>query len=133
VVAHRVFHHPNLEFCHDCFRPDILLSKNFYESQCKYYCAQYEGKIFNNLAGTGYQQESGQSYTNGDVLRITLDMQRGQITFKKVGSSGATTVTQWVGEQEKLCTVRVFRQKFTLEDAIGSHACSLEANTPLTG
>jgi hypothetical protein len=23
--------------------------------------------------------------------------------------------------------VRVFRQKFTLEDAIGSHACSLEA------
>jgi hypothetical protein len=26
------------------------------------------------------------------------------------------------------CTVRVFRQKFTLEDAIGSHACSLEAN-----
>jgi hypothetical protein len=27
------------------------------------------------------------------------------------------------------CTVRVFRQKFTIEDAIGSHACSLEANT----
>jgi hypothetical protein len=25
--------------------------------------------------------------------------------------------------------VRVFRQKFTLEDAIGSHACSLEALT----
>jgi hypothetical protein len=25
------------------------------------------------------------------------------------------------------CTVRVFRQKFTLEDAVGSHACSLEA------
>jgi hypothetical protein len=22
------------------------------------------------------------------------------------------------------CTVRVFRQEFTLEDAIGSHACS---------
>jgi hypothetical protein len=29
-------------------------------------------------------------------------------------------------------TVRVFRQKFTLEDAIGSHACSLEANTRVT-
>jgi hypothetical protein len=29
-------------------------------------------------------------------------------------------------------TVRVFRQKFTLEDAIGSHACSLEANTCVT-
>jgi hypothetical protein len=25
-------------------------------------------------------------------------------------------------------TVRVFRQTFTLEDAIGSHACSLEAS-----
>jgi hypothetical protein len=25
------------------------------------------------------------------------------------------------------CTVRVCRQQFTLEDAIGSHACSLEA------
>jgi hypothetical protein len=29
-------------------------------------------------------------------------------------------------------TVRVFRQKFTLEDAIGSHACSLEANIRVT-
>jgi hypothetical protein len=27
------------------------------------------------------------------------------------------------------CTVRVFRQESTLEDAIGSHACSLEALT----
>jgi hypothetical protein len=29
-------------------------------------------------------------------------------------------------------TVRVFRQKLTIEDAIGSHACSLEANTRVT-
>jgi hypothetical protein len=29
-------------------------------------------------------------------------------------------------------TVRVYRQKFTLEDAIGSHACSLEANMRVT-
>jgi hypothetical protein len=29
-------------------------------------------------------------------------------------------------------TVRGFRQKFTLEDAIGSHTCSLEANTRVT-
>jgi hypothetical protein len=28
--------------------------------------------------------------------------------------------------------VRVFRQKFTLEDAIGSHACSLQANMRVT-
>jgi hypothetical protein len=30
------------------------------------------------------------------------------------------------------CAVRVFRQKFTLEDAIGSHACSLEASMRVT-
>jgi hypothetical protein len=29
-------------------------------------------------------------------------------------------------------TVRVFWQNFTLEDAIGSHTCSLEANTRVT-
>jgi hypothetical protein len=28
--------------------------------------------------------------------------------------------------------VRVFRQNFTLEDAIGSHVCSLEANVRVT-
>jgi hypothetical protein len=31
---------------------------------------------------------------------------------------------EWVGQRG---TVRVFRQEFALEDAIGSHACSLEA------
>jgi hypothetical protein len=33
------------------------------------------------------------------------------------------------GTSSRQCTVRVFRQNFTIEDAIGSHACSLEANT----
>jgi hypothetical protein len=31
------------------------------------------------------------------------------------------------------CTVRVFRQQFTLEDAIGSHTCSLEALAGVCG
>jgi hypothetical protein len=31
-----------------------------------------------------------------------------------------------------VCTVRVFRQQVTLEGAIGSHACSLEANIRVT-
>jgi hypothetical protein len=31
-----------------------------------------------------------------------------------------------------MCTVCVFRQGFALEDAIGSHACSLEANVRVT-
>jgi hypothetical protein len=35
---------------------------------------------------------------------------------------------QWM----PICTVRGFRQKFTLEDAIGSHACSFEANSRVT-
>jgi hypothetical protein len=30
------------------------------------------------------------------------------------------------------CTVRVFQQKLTLEDAIGSHACSLQASKRVT-
>jgi hypothetical protein len=33
---------------------------------------------------------------------------------------------------EQQCTLLFFRQKFTLEDAIGSHACSLEANMRVT-
>jgi hypothetical protein len=33
--------------------------------------------------------------------------------------------------QKVQCTVRVFRQDFALEDAIGSHACS-EANMRVT-
>jgi hypothetical protein len=36
------------------------------------------------------------------------------------------------GLEASIRTVRVFRQKFTLEDAIGSHACSLEANMRVT-
>jgi hypothetical protein len=37
-----------------------------------------------------------------------------------------------IGVNTHGCTVRVFRQKFTLEDVIGCHACSLEANTRVT-
>jgi hypothetical protein len=33
---------------------------------------------------------------------------------------------------EESCAVRVLRQNFALEDAIGSHACSLEANMRVT-
>jgi hypothetical protein len=46
--------------------------------------------------------------------------------------------TEWANEcsyrrgQNSDSTVRVFRQKFTLEDAIGSHACSLEASRRVT-
>jgi L-serine/L-threonine ammonia-lyase len=39
-------------------------------------------------------------------------------------SLGATTVSKGMFEN---CTVRVYRQDFAIEDAIGSHACLLEA------
>jgi hypothetical protein len=34
---------------------------------------------------------------------------------------------EFIGCMDPRGTVRVFRQRFTLEDAIGSHACSREA------
>jgi hypothetical protein len=43
------------------------------------------------------------------------------------GELAAAPMTSYEIRLEYVCTVRVFRQKFTLEDAIGSHACSLEA------
>jgi hypothetical protein len=38
----------------------------------------------------------------------------------------------WLHEMLTAGTMRVFRQKVALEDAIGSHACSLEANMRVT-
>jgi hypothetical protein len=37
-----------------------------------------------------------------------------------------------IGTKWTLCTVRVFRQKFALSDAIGSHSCSLQVNMRVT-
>jgi hypothetical protein len=46
------------------------------------------------------------------------------------GSS--TTPTHRCTWTNQWCPVRVFRQKFTLEDAIGSHTCSPQANMRVT-
>jgi hypothetical protein len=56
------------------------------------------------------------------------------LTFLCVTPLKAKSVNQLnvVGLLSVPGTVRVFRQKFTLEDAIGSHACSLEASTRVT-
>jgi hypothetical protein len=51
-----------------------------------------------------------------------------ELTSKPRPVASTTPPTQW-STRPKVGTVRVFRQKFTLEDAIGSHACSLEALT----
>jgi hypothetical protein len=51
------------------------------------------------------------------------------------GVSGASFRPAWGDFRDDSygeCTVRVFRQKFPLEDAIGSHACSLDADMRVT-
>jgi hypothetical protein len=50
-----------------------------------------------------------------DALESAAALQKGSRPFTAVRGSGGTE--------------RVFRQEFTLENAIGSHACSLEALT----
>jgi hypothetical protein len=52
------------------------------------------------------------------------------LTAASDGSSFLAFSTAMVQDMDG--TVRVFRQKFTLEDAIGSHACSLEASSRVT-
>jgi hypothetical protein len=48
--------------------------------------------------------------------------------LQRENAGPAQLLESWVNVAKK-GTVRVFRQKLTLEDAIGSHACSLEAVT----
>ena len=58
---------------------------------------------------------------------------RGDLAFSVVGELWEVSVVlvdptfRVVGGFTVWCRVRVFRQKFTLKNAIGSHACSLEA------
>jgi hypothetical protein len=62
----------------------------------------------------------------GCPLRLTVTITNPVQTLK-VRSTRETLKTSLFWTFLIMCTVRVFRQKFTLEDAIGSHACSLEA------
>jgi hypothetical protein len=46
--------------------------------------------------------------------------------LSEVASSSSNTITTAMGRNlMEACAVHVFQQKFILEDAIGSHACSL--------
>jgi hypothetical protein len=78
------------------------------------------------------------------TLTITLTITLTLTSYHTSGAVGFWSYTwclciayadwQPLGWGDRDCggTVRVFRQKFTFEDAIGSHACSLEANTRVT-
>ena len=53
-------------------------------------------------------------------------------TLNHVATLKATENAMVTYEQDWLCTVPNFRRDSALEDAIGSHACSLEANMRVT-
>jgi hypothetical protein len=53
---------------------------------------------------------------------------RERVRCSSLSSSQPPLATQRIIPLTRTSTVLVFRQKITLEDAIGSHACSLEAN-----
>jgi hypothetical protein len=56
-------------------------------------------------------------------IRVNAFVSGGAVPVSMQGTkaTGLIALWDWYGAR--------FRQKFTLEDAIGSHACSLEANT----
>jgi hypothetical protein len=64
------------------------------------------------------------------VMVLLLLLRMNPLTMPPLPLKDLAAVPQKTANQGRgsIRTVRVFRQKFTLEDAIGSHACSLEAN-----
>jgi hypothetical protein len=57
--------------------------------------------------------------------------------IEELKRNGKFTLKLWYPQQRQYSkeedgTVRICRQEFTLEDAIGSHACSLEASMHVT-
>jgi hypothetical protein len=62
---------------------------------------------------------------------LDVDGAKLSLTFDEVIDAATVDPTLFTIQATK-GTVRVFRQKSTLEDAIGSHACSLEASRRVT-
>ena len=72
--------------------------------------------------------------TTGGARNAEISGLMKQISNANEGAGGANRtlpllITEWNGVCNSRGTVRVSRQKFTLEDANGSHACSLEVLT----
>jgi hypothetical protein len=81
--------------------------------------------------------EEGSHDPSLGVRPAALDLQGAGLTEVSEGlfkDDGGWETNQTMAESAHAltCTVRVFRKKFTLEDAIGSHACSLQASRRVT-
>jgi parallel beta-helix repeat protein len=78
----------------------------------------------------------GCTVSNNGMMGVNITNGTGcGVADSEVANNGNGGVMMYGGDRMTLtpshhfvnnCTVRFFRQKFTLEDAIGSHACSLE-------
>jgi hypothetical protein len=90
-------------------------------------CTQYP---WNTTDGSRWVDEEGSIFDARSARCLARCVNRGYVTgchtatFQWHLISSFYDYLPWHGAR--------FRQKFTLEDAIGSHACSLEANTRVT-
>jgi hypothetical protein len=118
-----------------------------------------EGKCEQDLNGNNYKCLDQPDCEEGTVLMVYSDTKKGycnpcpkkrcRSTQFRIGECNGAVAgydclycdenlpecNQKAGEEEYVageCTVRVFGHNFALADAIGSHACSLEANTRVT-
>jgi hypothetical protein len=70
---------------------------------------------------------------NGDtVFTIAAEKEHAELMTKLLDCGANVDCRNGAGSSALLVYGALFRQKFTLEDAIGSHACSLEANMRVT-
>jgi hypothetical protein len=105
-----------------------------------------------NFPGEGYTCKLAARYSAFDKLRddllkiasteLFIDPPLEEIPFPKKGGLFSLVKIKTVSVEQRradleewwqtVCTVRVFRQRLALKDAIGSHACSLESSKRVT-
>jgi hypothetical protein len=140
--------HSNHELCHTpCTLPPTLKGTLFGiktdTAKFPYKSLQIrpEDCIINVSTGNA-SSVPGNQCGNEDGIRMTLYYYDGTnplFNNSDGGNSGTVRVftmdsaVLWLGSSScDCCPVRIFRQQFTPEVAIGSHACSLEANVRVT-
>jgi beta-glucosidase len=86
---------------------------------------------FQRIAGITVVYDAGNT-TSADAARVAAAADVAIIFGSAKSGEGKDRIDLLFTAPPVAGTVRVFRQKFTLEDAIGSQACSLEANMRVT-